>query len=135
MNLYIKQRVFSLGDNYDVYDENQNIVYLVKGLITSIGAIVSIFDYTGKQLYYIKQRMTFLLAHYELYKDNYLVADVRCEFALFKPRLSAPSGYGNFSIVGDIFSMDFEILKDNVPVGRTSKKWLTWGDTYELDIY
>jgi len=135
MKLYIKQRIFSIGDKYDVYDEMQNVVYTVQGQVFSIGAKISIFDRAGQEIYFIKQRITFLLAHYELYKNNQLVADVRSEFALFRPRLSVTSGYGNFSMVGDIFSMDFEILKDGVPVGRISKQWLTWGDTYELDIY
>ena len=135
MKLYIKQRIFSIGDKYDVFDEMQNVVYMVQGQVFSIGAKITIFDYTGRELYFIKQRITFLLAHYELYRDNQLVADVRSEFALFKARLSVTSGYGNFSMVGDIFAMDFEILKDGIPIGRISKKWLAWGDTYELDIY
>jgi len=135
MKLYIQQRVFSIGDKYDVYDEMQNVIYMVQGKIFSIGAQISISDAAGRELYFIKQRITFLLAHYELYQGNHLMADVRSELAIFKPKLSVTSQFGDFTMVGDIFSMDFEILKNGSSIGRISKKWLSWGDSYELDIY
>ena len=37
MKLLIKQRVFSWSDTYDIYDENENPKYFVKGEILSLG--------------------------------------------------------------------------------------------------
>ena len=36
MKLLIKQRVFSWGDTYDIYDENGNEKYLVKEVFLQI---------------------------------------------------------------------------------------------------
>jgi len=135
MKLYIKQRVFSLGDKYDVYDEMQNVIYNVQGKIFTLFAQINISDTFGNELYYIKQRFAFLLPHYELYRGDQLVADVVKELTLFRPQLTITSQYGNFTATGDIFAMDFQILKDGYPIGAIRKQWLSWGDTYELDIY
>ena len=37
MKLLIKQRVFSWTDTYDIYDEDENVRYFVKGDFFSIG--------------------------------------------------------------------------------------------------
>jgi len=135
MKLYIQQRIFSIGDKYDVFDEHQNVRYIVEGKVFSIGAQLSIMDYTGKPLYFIKQRITFFLQHYELYKDDYLMADIKREITFFSPKLTVTSHYGDFFIQGDMLAMEFEIFKDSTRIGAVHKKWLSWGDTYELDIY
>lgn len=47
MKLLFKQRVFSWLDSYDVYDENGNKVYEVKGQI-AWGHCQKIFDNNGE---------------------------------------------------------------------------------------
>lgn len=47
MKLLFKQRVFSWLDSYDVYDENGNKVYEVKGQIAG-GHCQKIFDNNGE---------------------------------------------------------------------------------------
>ena len=59
MKLYIKQRVFSLGDKYDIYDANENVVFDVKSELFTIGAKLHLYDLNGQELYYIKRRITF----------------------------------------------------------------------------
>ena len=43
MKLLFKQRMFSWFDSYDIYDENENTVYVVKGQL-SWGHCLKIFD-------------------------------------------------------------------------------------------
>lgn len=31
--------------------------------------------------------------------------------------------------------MDFEVQKDGVVIGTVRKKWFSWGDSYELEIW
>lgn len=134
MKLYIKQRVFSLGDKYDIYDANENVVFDVKSELFTIGAKLHLYDLNGQELYYIKRRITFFLAKYEIYRNNTLCASISQEFTLFKSKLNVDSCYGSFTLNGDFFSMDYEIYKDGLYFGSVRKKWLSWGDSYELDI-
>ena len=43
MKLLFKQRAFTWFDSYDIYDENENTVYVVKGQL-SWGHCLKIFD-------------------------------------------------------------------------------------------
>ena len=43
MKLYFKQRFFSWFDSYDIYDEQENVIFVVKGQL-SWGHCLKIFD-------------------------------------------------------------------------------------------
>lgn len=132
MNLYIKQKLFSIGDKYNVYDANDQLVYDVQSEIFTIGAKIHLNDSFGRELYFIKRRVTFMCAKYEIYRGDILCAEIQQEFRFFKPKLTISSDYGNFEIEGDFFSWDYTIYKDGILFGSVCKKWLAWGDSYEL---
>ena len=134
MKLYIKQRIFSIVNKYDIYDEQENVVYDVDSELFTIGAKLHLKDINGQELYYIKKKLTFLLAQYEIYKDNDLCATVNQELSLFHAKLNVDSSFGKFDISGDFMSMDYEISRNGQYFGSIHKKWLSWGDSYELDI-
>jgi uncharacterized protein YxjI len=56
MKLYIKQKVFSLRDKYNVYNEAQQPVFTVAGEF-SIGAKIHLYDLLGVELFYIEQKL------------------------------------------------------------------------------
>ena len=39
MDMYIRQKVFSIGDRYNVFDINQNLLYRVEGEILTLSLI------------------------------------------------------------------------------------------------
>lgn len=134
MYLYIKQRVFSIGDKYDVYDQNNNVIFDVKSKVFSIGAKIQLCNTNGQELYYIQQKLTLFLKRYEIYRGNQLCARVQQEFRFFKPKLTIESDNGNYDISGSLWDLDFEITSHGNLVGSVHKKWLSWGDAYELYI-
>jgi uncharacterized protein YxjI len=134
MKLYIKQRVFSLGDKYDVYDAQENVVFDVESQLFTIGAKLHLLDTQGRELFYIRRNLTFFLAEYEIYQGNNLVAKINQEFALFHSKLNVESALGNFALEGDFMSMNYQITRDGQYFGSVYKKWLSWGDSYELDV-
>ncbi len=134
MKLYINQRVFSIGDKYDVYNENDEAVLQVESEIFTIGARIHILDASGNEIYYIKQKLKLFLAEYEIYSGDNLLANVIQEFSCFNKNISIESVYGSYRIEGDLFGMDFDIIKDGRLFGSVSKKWLSFGDSYELYI-
>ena len=134
MVLYIKQRVFSLGDTYRVYDVNQEPVFEVRSEIFTLGAKIHLYNMAGKELFYIKRRLPTLLPAYEIYAGSCLCADIRKEWSFFRPRLTVSSGYGNFELEGDFWDMDFTIRCAGQTLGSIQKEWFSWGDAYQLDI-
>lgn len=72
MKLLFKQRMFSWFDSYDIYDENENTVYVVKGQL-SWGHCLKIFDTEENELGTVKQEVLTWLPKFELYEgDNYI---------------------------------------------------------------
>ena len=53
VNLYIRQRVLSLTDRYDIYDEYGNPYFHVKSEFLTLAAKLHLYDRTGAELYYI----------------------------------------------------------------------------------
>ncbi len=134
MRLYIKQKVFSIGDKYDVYDEYGNVYFDVKSEIFTIGDKIHLYDLRGQELYFIKRRITLLCARYEIYRGQQLCAEIQQEFQFFKSKLNIGSAYGNYTIEGDLWARSFIIYRDGFQVGGVAKKFLSWSDTYEMNI-
>ncbi len=69
MRLLFKQRMFSWFDSYDIYDENENTVYVVKGQL-SWGHCLKIFDTEENELGTVKQEVLTWLPKFELYEGG-----------------------------------------------------------------
>ncbi len=134
MKLYIKQRVFSIGDKYDVCDEWGNPVYHVESQVFAFLDKIHIFDMKGKELFFIKRKMSFFGAIYEIYNGNILCAQIQQRIRFLRSQLDINSQYGQFTIEGDFFSHDFSIYNGNTLVGTVQKAYFSWGDSYQLDI-
>lgn len=134
MKLYIKQRVFSIGDKYNVYNDKEQLIYHVKSQLISFGAKLFLMDEQEREQYFIKQRITFFLKKYEIYKGNLLCASIEQKLGFLKSRLTIKSTYGDFEIIGDLWGLDYKIQKDGIYFGAVHKAFLSWGDSYELDI-
>lgn len=134
LELYIRQRVFSLGDKYDVYNEQQEPVYHVQGELFSWGAKIHLYDLSGRELYFIRRKLLAFLPEYAVFQGDTFCARIKKELSFLTPRLGVESSFGSFEITGNFLDMDYEIRKDGTPLGELHKKWLSWGDTYLLSI-
>lgn len=134
MKLYIKQRIFSIGDKYNIYNQNEELVYHVQSQFFSIGAKMFLKDRGERELYFIKQKLTLFLNKYEIYKGNKRCATIEQKLSFLKSRLTIQTDEGSFDVEGNLWDMDYEIRKNGKYFGAVHKAWLAWGDSYELDI-
>ena len=132
MKLYIKQKVFSWGDKFTVKDEAGRDRYYVEGEIFTWGKKLHVYDMMGREVAYIKQEIWSFLPRYHVYCDGEQVAEIRKEFTLFFPKYSI-DGLG-WEINGSFMAHDYEITKNGHPIVSISKEWMSWGDSYELNI-
>lgn len=61
-----------------------------------------------------------------------MVAVIKKKFTMLKPKyiIEGP----NWEVQGDFLSHDYTITDGGRPIVSIYKKWLSWGDTFELDI-
>ena len=132
MNLYIKQHVFSWGDKFSIFDESGRERYYVEGEIFSFGKKLHLYDLQGAELAFIRQELFTFLPKYLISRNDTDIAEVMKEFTFFKHEYSV-HGLG-WQVHGDFWDHEYEITNDGSPVASVSKEWMTWGDSYELDI-
>jgi uncharacterized protein YxjI len=134
LNLFIKQKIFSLKDKYSVYNEFGEPVYQVEGEFLSLGAKIHLYDLNGRELYFIRQKVFTFLPEYEIYQGEAFCARIKKELSFFHPILDVESSWGKLVIEGSFMEMDFSIFCNGQSLGEIHKQWLTWGDTYCLSI-
>ena len=135
MKFYIKQKVFTLKDKFDIYDENQTLQYQVKGKFVSITNRLELLNSAGDLALRSNRKVLTLLPKYFVYnRENEEVATIKKLFAL-RPKFNISILNKEFYLEGNLFAHSFEILDRGEPVASIKKKIIAWGDTYEIEIY
>ena len=132
MKLYIKQKVFSWGDKFTVKDEAGRDRYYVEGEIFTFGRKLHVYDMSGREVAFIKQEVWSWMPRYYVFCGDRQVAEIKKEFTLLFPKYNI-EGLG-WEINGSFMAHDYEITQGGSTIVRISKEWMTWGDSYELDI-
>ena len=132
MKLYIKQKVFSWGDKFTVKDEAGRDRYYVEGEIFTWGKKLHVYDIAGREVAFIKQEVWSWMPRFYVFCGNRQVAEIKKEFTFFFPKYSI-DGLG-WEIDGSFMAHEYEITKNGYPIVSISKEWMTWGDSYELNI-
>lgn len=132
MKLYIKQKVFSWGDKFYIFDENENDCFYVEGEVFSLGKKLHLYNMAGEELAFIHQRLMTLLPKYDICRNGVDVAEVVKEFTFFHQKYRV-DGLG-WEVSGDFLSHEYEITDQQGLVAAISRHWFTWGDSYEIDI-
>lgn len=132
MKLLFKQRLFSWFDSYDIYDEDGNSVYTVKGQL-SWGHCLKIYDADDHEVGTIQERILTLLPKFEVYLGNQYVGSISKEFSFFTPRFNID--YSGWHVEGDFFEWDYSILdQSGRQIAEVSKQLFNWTDTYVIDV-
>ena len=132
MKLYIKEKVFSWGDKFTVKDEYGYDKYIVEGEVFSWGKKLHVYDMSGREVAFIKQEVWSFLPKYYVFCGDRKIAEIRKEFTFLFPKYSI-AGLG-WEINGSFMAHEYEISQSDRTIVRISKEWMTWGDSYELDI-
>ena len=130
MRLLFKQRLFSWFDSYDIYDEDGNVVYEVKGQL-DWGHCLKVY-HSNVHLATIKQVLLTFIPRFEIYKDDQYVGSISKEFSFFVPRYNID--FNGWHIEGDIFEWDYQIYDGSKVIASISKELFNLTDTYVLNI-
>ncbi len=132
MKLLFKQRLFSWLDSYDIYDEEGQTLYVVKGQI-AWGHCLKIFDGQGREVGMVKQRIFTLLPKFEMYLAGQYIGCISREFSLFVPRYNIDCN--GWQVEGNLFEWDYTVRDGTgLPVATVSKQLFNWTDTYVIDV-
>lgn len=129
---YIKQKVFTLSGKFTVKDLEENDVYYVEGSFMRIPKIFTIMDTSRAEIAFITKKVFSFLPKFHVEVNGQERLTIQKEFSFLKARYTI-DGIG-LDIQGNWWDMDFQILQHGKVVGRVSKEWFTWGDSYKVEV-
>lgn len=132
MRLYIQQRIFTWGDRFSIYDEYGNEKYHVEGEVFTFGKKLHVFNNMNEEVVFIQQKLLSFLPKYYIYRNGAEIAEVVKEFTFFKHEYTV-NGLG-WQVHGDFFDHEFSITSGSRTIATVSKKWLSIGDSFEIEF-
>ncbi|MEG0472802.1 MAG: LURP-one-related family protein [Solibacillus sp.] len=130
--LYIRQKVFSLSGKFTVKDQQENDRYYVEGSFMQIPKTFSILNTFREEIALITKEIFSFLPKFSVEVNGREVLTIKKEFSFFKARYTI--GAAEMEVNGNWWDMNFEVLQHGVVIGKVSKEWFTWGDSYKVDI-
>ena len=132
MKMLFKQRFFSWFDSYDIFDQEGNTLYTVKGQF-ALGHCLKIYDARGQELGTVKQRLLTWMPKFDIYLGEQYAGCISREFTFFRPRYAIDCK--GWQVEGDMMEWDYRILDSfGRQVASVSKELFRLTDTYTIDV-
>lgn len=132
MRYQIRQRILSWTDSFDITDEYGSAAYTVRADLLALSHVLRVFDQEGYEIGLVREKLFHFLPTFEVEMDGELVASIRKELTFLRPSYRIDSE--GWSVAGDLFGWDYQIMKDGRLCGVISKEVIALSDTYVIDI-
>lgn len=133
--LYAKQKVFKLEDHYPITDENGEAVYQVDQNFKFFGYEVHVSRDDGTPVFVIEQELLKFLPKFHVNFENGERMTIQSRISFLKKKIDVEYSGKNLSITGDVWDWDFALREGEREVASVTRKFLTWGDTFTLEIF
>ena len=132
MILTFKQKMMSFAGKYEVYDENDQIVYKIQGRIT-IPKRFDIYNAQGENIAMLKEKLFDFMPQFLLYIDGQQVGKVKKKFTFLSQKFDV--NCNGWQVEGDILGWDYSIVDaNNALVASMEKKIWHLTDQYVIDV-
>lgn len=132
MHYTVKQKLMAFGKQYRAFDAVGNQMFEVSSMLFSPERRKEVLDMAGNMLAWSEWPV--MSAHTELScRDSTLALEI--PFMSLSPEWTGTDGSGNsVSVMGDFFRRSFTVSVGGVEVAGIEKRFLSFSDTYELDV-
>jgi uncharacterized protein YxjI len=132
----IRERFFSIGDDFDVLDEHGTKLFHVDGKVFSVRNRVVIEDPSGVEVASVHRHLVAMRPTYEIRIGGEKAAEVRKKlFTPFRDKFTIDvPGPDDLEMQGDLLDHEYVIQLGGEDVAAVSKRWLTVRDTYAVQI-
>jgi uncharacterized protein YxjI len=132
----MRQRLVSIGEDFDIADEHGNPVYRVDGKALRLRETFVIEDLQGREVATIREKKLALRESMDVLRAGNKIATIRkARFAPFRERFSIDvAGAQDMVAQGDILHHEYDIRRGGEAVARVSKHRFALSDTYGIEI-
>ena len=134
MELHIRQRIFSWGDSYDVFDDSGEARYEVRSAFFSLGHQIHIYDKRADEGHdevgSIRQKLFTLMPTFEIEIGGRVIGTVRKKFTLLRQNYEVD--YRGWDVEGDFLGWDYRVIQAHREELSITREIWNWSDTYTL---
>ena len=132
----LRQRLVSIGEDFDITDEAGRPVYKVDGKVMRLRETFVIEDMRGREVATIREKKLALCESMNILRGGSKIATIRkARFAPFRHKFSIDvEGGVGLTAQGDILHHEYAISRSGDPVARISKHRFALSDTYGVDV-
>ncbi len=138
MKYHIRQRAWTLREEFIVRDQGGNPAFKITGKFFHIGDNLSLVDLSSRtEVAHIKQQMLHITPHYEIYRNGAAWANLHEKLLhLFGERFKISLQNGEvYHIDGNIFNWDFTVTNEHGDLmAQIGQRFSLLRDYYAVDI-
>lgn len=133
MKLIIKEKAFTILDQYDIKYENGDIAYKVKGKL-NLTKRLDVYDENGEKVGKVVEKMVSVVPHYKIYMFDECIGDISKDIlSLIKDSYSFD--YKGWKIKGDLINFNYDIESGRKKIAKISRKAVRiLTPTYVIDV-
>ena len=136
MRYAVRERIFAIGDDFWIHDEQGHRAFLVNGKALRLHETLELKDLSGAVLATVRKKLIAMRETMEITQGGEIVATVRR--ALVSPlhhrSVIELAGGQELEAVGNVLDKEFEITWDGQVLARISRAWFRVRDTYGVDV-
>lgn len=132
--LFIKQKVFKITDHYPVLDANGTAVYFVDETFKLFGKKIQVTRPDGSPVFTITRELFRFLYHFHARFSDGKKITLKQKFKFFRMGIDVMSDDYRLTLEGDFLSLNFSVFSEGKKVGSIYRKWLSWGDSFTIDV-
>jgi uncharacterized protein YxjI len=136
MRYLVREKIFSIGDDFWVTDEQGDQVFLVDGKALRLRETFELKDRSGQVVATVRKKLLAIRDSMNIERDGTVIATVKK--ALVSPlhhrSVVELSGGGEMEAVGNIIDKEFEIRSGGTVLAQISRSWFRMRDTYGVDV-
>jgi uncharacterized protein YxjI len=136
MRYLVREKVFSIGDDFWVTDARGNKVFLIDGKAMRLRETFELKDASGAVVATVRKRLLAARDSMDIERDGTVIATVKK--ALISPLrhrsvVELRDG-GELEAVGNVLDKEFEIRSGGTALAQISRSWFRMRDTYGVDV-
>lgn len=132
----MKERMFTIGDDFWIEDEHGNRAYKVNGKVLALADSLDFEDPHGKVLVKMRGKVITIRGQIKLDRPDGKDAVVKKDLInIVRDHLTLSiEGEPECDIRGNLFDHEYEIFRGRDKIAEVSKKWFRLRDTYGVQI-
>ncbi|WP_433890975.1 LURP-one-related/scramblase family protein [Streptomyces sp. CA-111067] len=136
MKYVVREKMFAIGDDYWIEDEDGRRAFYVDGKVMRVRETLELQDPSGAVVAVIRKKLVSLRDTMTVEREGEVLVEVKKKrlhllHDVFRAELASGE---ELEIRGDIVDKEFDIEYEGERLARISRKWFTLRDAYAIGV-